>query len=90
VKLQLIEGRFEANEAIEIITRLIQVKIKFHEGKIRNQSSEDDIKMREKRIKQLQKELFEIRQVLGRTDAPVNLESTINITKITDEKPETV
>ena len=54
--IQLIQGQFSANEAIEIITKMVHVKIKFHEDKIHSNANEEDIKMRERRIKQLQKE----------------------------------
>ncbi|MBC7628927.1 MAG: hypothetical protein H7254_16730, partial [Ferruginibacter sp.] len=51
MNIQLIQGQFSANEAIEIITQMIQVKIKFQENKINNTHGEEATKMREKRIK---------------------------------------
>ena len=62
--MQLIQGKFSAQEAIEIVTQLIHVKVKFHESKIQLDRSEDDIKMRERRIKQLQKDLYEFRNLI--------------------------
>ena len=56
------QGEFSGNDAIELIGQMIQVKIKYHENKINNRSNEEDIKSFEVKIKQLQNELFELRQ----------------------------
>ncbi len=80
MELQLIKGHFAAQDAIEIITRMIDVKIKYHEGKITSESTMEDIKMRERRIKQLQKELFEVRQHIDKKGGKISLNSTITIT----------
>ncbi len=80
MELQLIKGHFKAQDAVEIITRMIDVKIKYHEGKITSESTMEDIKMRERRIKQLQKELFEVRQYIDNKDGKISLNSIINIT----------
>ncbi len=62
MKLELLKGSFNKTEAIEILTRLVAIKIQFHEGKITNSDREEDIKMRENRIKELQKEINEVRR----------------------------
>lgn len=62
MNIKLIQGEFNANDAIELIAQMIQVKIKYHENKINNRSNEEDIKAFEVKIKQLQKELFDLRQ----------------------------
>lgn len=62
MNIKLIQGEFSGNDAIELIGQMIQVKIKYHENKINNRSNEEDIKSFEVKIKQLQKELFELRQ----------------------------
>jgi len=62
MNIKLIQGEFSANDAIELIAQMIQVKIKYHENKIDNRSNEEDIKSFEVKIKQLQKELFDLRQ----------------------------
>lgn len=79
MELQLIKGHFTPQDAVDLITRIIDIKIKYHEGKITSKSSEEDIKMREKRIKQLQKELFEVRQYIGRKTGKISLDSTLTI-----------
>lgn len=62
MNIKLIQGEFSANDAIELIAQMIQVKIKYYENKINNRSNEEDIKSFEVKIKQLQNELFELRQ----------------------------
>jgi hypothetical protein len=78
-QLQLIQGKFQTAEALDLISQLVNVKIKYHEDKIRGSEQEEDIKMRENRIKQLQKELAELRNRIT-ADAPmVSIASGIHI-----------
>jgi len=76
MKIQLIHGTFEAQEALELLSKLVHSKIKFHESKITNVCSEEDIKMRESKIKLLQKDLYEARIYIS-TKQIINLESEI-------------
>ncbi|OIN56051.1 hypothetical protein [Arsenicibacter rosenii] len=64
MNIQLIKGDFTPTEAIDILTGMVNVKIKFHERKIAGTDSEEDIKMRERRIRQLQQSLHEARQLM--------------------------
>ncbi|TFF33325.1 hypothetical protein [Mucilaginibacter psychrotolerans] len=77
--IQLIEGQFSGAEALDLLTAMIHVKIRFHENKISRQSSEQDIKSRERRIKQLQKDLFEIRAFISKKGGDVTLKSVVAI-----------
>jgi cob(I)alamin adenosyltransferase len=77
MNIQLIQGQFSTQDAIEIITRLINVKIKFHENKINNAFAEEDIKMREKRIKQLQQQLHESRNYIQKQGENISIESEL-------------
>lgn len=79
MNLQLIKGNFSSSEALDILTQLVNVKIKFHESKIENSFNEEDIKMRENRIKQLQRELYETKQAIIAKGKTCVLESEINI-----------
>lgn len=81
MQLQLVHGHFSATDAIVIITQMIQVKIKYHENKITNQSSEEEIKMRETRIKQLQKDLLETRKQLENGGTNISIEAIMTIEK---------
>ncbi|MCY7408836.1 MAG: hypothetical protein LH473_01055 [Chitinophagales bacterium] len=77
--IQLMQGQFTAHEAIDIITKIVHVKIKFHKDKIHVNANEEDIKMREKRIKQLQKELFEVRNFIEAKKAKIEMNSSMEI-----------
>ncbi len=79
--IQLIQGQFNAKEAIDIITQMIHVKIKYHENKISGTSLEEDIKSRETKIKRLQKELFEAREKFMAEGENLSIEAVIHINK---------
>ena len=81
MNFQLINGHFNAKEALEIITQMVHVKIKFQESKIQHASNEDDVKMREGRIKQLQKDLYEIRKEIELKPKVIEIHSEISIGK---------
>lgn len=77
MNIQLIEGQFNKKEALDLITQMIHVKIKYHENKINNNSSEEDVKYRETKIKNLQKELFELKYYLDNNGNSVQLEANV-------------
>jgi hypothetical protein len=77
MNIQLIEGQFTNKEALELITQMIHIKIKFHENKINNNSNEEDVKYRETKIKNLQKELFELKYYLDNNGNSVQLEAHV-------------
>ena len=77
MNIQLIEGQFNTREALNLITQMIHVKIKYHENKINNNSSEEDVKYRETKIKNLQKELFELKYYLDNNGNSVQLEANV-------------
>lgn len=79
MKIDLIKGTFSAQEAADLISQLIQVKIKFHEDKIDGTQHEEDIKMRENRIKLLQNNLAEVKQYIKENGEPIALSSTIQL-----------
>lgn len=79
MQFKFIQGEFNANDAIELITQLIEAKIKYHEHKIYKDSNEEDIKNRESKIKYLQNELITIRKDILSLNKSIKLESTINI-----------
>lgn len=79
MNFQLIQGQFSPNEAVEIITKIIHVKIKYHENKIVETSSEEEMKMRETKIIKLQKDLFEIRNYIQDKKGTIDLQANIDI-----------
>jgi len=79
MNIQLIHGQFSTKDAMEIVSQMVQIKIKFHEDKIHQSSLEEEIKMRETRIKQLQNDLFNIRKYAEQNGATINIESEIKL-----------
>lgn len=79
MNIQLIQGQFNAKDAIDIITQMIHIKVKYHENKINISSNEEDIKFRESKIKRLQKELFEFRNTIDKKIENVKLDAIIQI-----------
>lgn len=79
MEIQLIDGQFTSADGLELLTQMIHVKIKFHENKISAHCTEEDIKFRERRIKQLQKDLFELRQFIGSKTAGLSLKSSVSV-----------
>ena len=77
MELQLLNDTFSSNESIEIINQLFQVKIKFHEDKIKISQNEEDVRMREQKIKFLQNELAEARQFISSKSGCISLSSQI-------------
>lgn len=79
MELHLIDGQFDTAEAIEIIGQLIQVKIKYHENKIKSSHNEEDVKMRERKIKTLQKEFAASREYIQKRTNNLSINSTITL-----------
>jgi hypothetical protein len=79
MNLKLIGGSFSNIDALNIIGQLLEVKIKFHEGKILTSGNEEDIKNRESKIKALQNDLRNIRLLLKDNEGFVTLNAQIDI-----------
>ena len=77
--IQLIQGRFTAKEAMDMITEMIHVKVRYHESKITSTSNEEDIKHRETKIKRLQQELFETTKALSTRSKGINIDAVISM-----------
>ena len=82
MELQLIKGCFELNEAVGLITKLVETKIKYLENKIsiHDSVSEEDIKMVEKRIIELQNHLKQLREQILQQNKSVEINATIAVT----------
>ncbi|MCU0389271.1 MAG: hypothetical protein MUE71_11755 [Chitinophagaceae bacterium] len=77
--IQLLDGIFPANDAKALLTNLFAVKIKYHEDQIGPDSNEEQIKMRENKIKDLQNELKKMLTYLKDKQQPVKLSSGIDL-----------
>lgn len=77
--IQLLEGEFSATDGLELIAKMIEVKIKFHESKISKSQQEEDIKSRENKIKALQNSLYDARIYLSSKNDSIKINSSLNI-----------
>lgn len=78
-KFQILRGTFSKEEALGLLTKMVDVKIKHHENKIQHSDNEEDIKMRESRIKQLQKDLYEARKAIDHRRDNIELNAEISL-----------
>lgn len=78
MEIQLIKGQFTKAEATDLLTKMYRVKIEFQENKINSSHHEEDIKMREGRIKELQNALAETRKYIHEHDT-ISIESSIHL-----------
>jgi hypothetical protein len=81
MKTSLLKGSFSPKDLEKLLTEFIQVKIKFHEEKIHSSDDEETMKMRENRIIKLQNDLKELRSYLNSSDALVNAETEIILSR---------
>ena len=79
MQIQLIEGDFNKADTFELVSQMIQVKIRYHEKSIQKNSSEEDIKYRESKIKFLQDELLQLREEINRSSNHVHVHATITM-----------
>ena len=77
--LSLIQGKFSASEAVDIISSMVQVKIKFHEDKITNTSNEEDIKQQEARIKELQNDLAALKKSIAAKGGKIDVKAVVTV-----------
>lgn len=79
MNITLIQGSYAPAEALELVSKMIAEKIRFQENKIHKSSNEEDIKMRETRIKALQNEFAAIKSIIGTRAGLISINSTIEI-----------
>jgi len=84
--MQLIKGSYSKNDALEIIQQIVGIKIKFHEDKIAASDSEEDIKMRETRIRDLQNDLTAFRIAIKQHSGSINMNSLLSLNNTKFEK----
>ena len=79
MNIQLIQGEFNPGDALELISKMIEQKIKYQENRISKYSSEEDIKYRESKIRYLQNELFELSNYVHSSNKNMKIEAIIKI-----------
>lgn len=77
--VRIIDGVFSRQEAIDILTDMVKLKIRFHERQIELTSDEEDVSHREARIRQLQHELQEARNNIMAGEDSVSLGGSVHI-----------
>lgn len=77
--VRIIDGVFSRQEAIDILSEMVRLKIRFHERRIELSSDEEDISHRESRIRELQHELQEARNSILAGEGTVSLGGSVNI-----------
>jgi hypothetical protein len=77
--VQLVSGEFSKLETLNMITQMFEMRIKFHEDKIISSHNEEDVKMRERKIKFLQGELSQAREYLVNKDESIAVSCTITL-----------
>jgi len=80
MNIQLIDGEFKPKDAMDLITQMLHIKIKYHENKLRLSKSQEEIKVRELKIKGLKKDLFELGTIINYNSSSVKINSIIEIT----------
>lgn len=80
MKIALLKGHFSPQETIDMLSQMLNIKIAFHENKISHSDQEEDIKMREKRIRELQNELTELKVFVKNNDCAYELNAEVTIT----------
>ena len=79
MEIKLIQGYFTPEDSIDILTKMINIKIEYHESKIDKSSNEEDIKMREERIKLLQKDLASAKKYIEQQDSKIAFTGDIHL-----------
>lgn len=80
MNITIAKGIYSSKDAEELITQIIHVKIKYYEMTAPiNGDNSWSIKMREKRITQLQKELFELRRYIEHNPDKIYLNAGIEL-----------
>jgi len=79
MNVPLLKGNFSSAEALDLLHQLFQVKIKFHESKIETSQNEEDIKMREQRIKALQHDFATAKNTILSGGSSCVMESDIKL-----------
>ena len=79
MNFKIIDGVFSRQEAIDILTDMVRLKIRFHERRIETSSHIEDISHREARIRELQSELQEARERILAGDKNVSMGGSVSI-----------
>jgi len=68
MKIDLVKGKYPKNAALDLVSQLVQTKIRFLENQIQENDNEEDIKQRERRIVELQNTVKQLREEVAGSD----------------------
>lgn len=82
MEIELITGKFSTEDAEQLLTKLVNIKIAFHREKLKIISlSEEQIKLSENRIMKLEKTLKDaIRKLKANNIGHINIHAQIEVT----------
>lgn len=79
MKIQLTDGTFDSDDAMNIALKMIEIKINYHENMIRSADLEEDIEFRERKIRTLCESMDYLRKNLHNKRSKVVMKSVIII-----------
>ena len=79
MNIDIANGRYSSSEAMELVSRLVDAKIGFLQDRIGCSTSEEEIKMREKGIIQIQDEFRRLKGMLQSGDKPCEITTNLQI-----------
>ena len=77
MEFSLINGSYPKQDAIDILSRMIQVKIDFHTGKFESEKTEDAKNARLTRIEELEEELNRVKAAINASKNRIAISSQI-------------
>lgn len=77
MNVELLNGLFDTTDAKDLISQMIQLKVKYHENKIDHSTNEEDIKFREAKIKALQEQLYSFQKCYETSEGKLSLSAHI-------------
>ena len=75
MNLELIHRELDSTDALVLIEQMVNSKIKYHENNTSSHGNEEDFKTRESKIKQLQKDLFDLRKKINLKENNLEVEA---------------
>jgi ribosomal protein L29 len=79
MNIQLIEEEINGMEALELVTKLIHIKIKYLQNKMNLDNGTKESNEIETKIKKLQKELFQLKKKIESKNQFIKLDAVIKI-----------
>ncbi|MFN4314744.1 MAG: hypothetical protein ACK4E0_10650 [Chitinophagaceae bacterium] len=79
MQIDIIEGKIKSDIAIDLLTEMTKMSIRFQEKMITADSSEEEINFRENKIMKLQSQLGELRDQLAAGKDRIDMDAFIKL-----------